>query len=92
MRGPLWQNRGDSQHKRDAGWFCSRLSFPQDDAISRWKSDSGDLILVFSSLFSRVFTLYGHETPATTRYSCVIEYVRFVSFPCVSCGRQGGIF
>ena len=99
MRGPLWQNRSEFQHIRDAGWFCSRfvvplsarLPFPQDHTISSSKSESGDLIFVFSSLFSRVFTLYGRETPATTCYPCVIECV-FVSFPCVSCGRQGGIF
>ena len=64
--------------------------FPQDQAISCCRSESGDPIFVFSSLIARGFTLYGRETSATTCDPSLIEYVRFVSLPCVSCGGQSG--
>ena len=94
----VWQTKSGSQNIHDAVCFRSclvvplsaRFTFLQDQTLSCCRSKSGDPIFVFSSLPSRGFTLYGRETPATTCYPSLIECVRFVSLPCVSCGGQGG--
>ena len=94
----VWQTKSGSQYVHAAVCFRSslvvpfsaRFTFLQDRTLSCCRSESGDPIFVFSSLIARGFTLYGRETSATTCDPSLIEYVRFVSLPCVSCGGQSG--
>ena len=89
VRAPLWRNEREFQYVHDAGCFRScfvvpfsaRLSFPENQTIniSCCRSESGDLIFVFSSLLSLVFTLCGRDTPPTTCHPFVMEHVLFRS-------------
>ena len=66
VRAPLWQNKSEFQYlvykmmQRAPVLLSIRRQlvciFPQDQAISCCRSESGDLIFVCSSLLPRVFT------------------------------------